>query len=180
MKTYIAFIRGVNVGGKSLLPMKTLVALLENLGLHNVKTYLQSGNAIFQSQEKDVPVLSRKISAEIKKSRGFEPRVLLLELAQLEKAAESNPFPEAASEPTTLHLSFLASVPSNPDLEALTSLKGRSERFLLKGNVFYLHAPDGIGRSKLATSAERLLGVPMTGRNWRTINEIIAKAKTYR
>jgi uncharacterized protein (DUF1697 family) len=180
MKTYIAFIRGVNVGGKSLLPMKTLVALLENLGLQNVKTYLQSGNAIFQSQEKEAPVLSRKISAEIKKSRGFEPGVLLLELAQLEKAAKSNPFPEAVSEPKTLHLNFLASLPLNPDLEALNSLKSKSERFLFKGDIFYLHAPAGIGRSKLAANAERLLGVPMTGRNWRTISEIIAKAKTYR
>jgi uncharacterized protein (DUF1697 family) len=178
MMTYLALIRGINVGGKGLLPMKTLVALLENLGLQKVKTYLQSGNAIFQSREKDASLLAEKISAEIKKSRGFEPRVLLLELAQLEKAAEANPFPEAVSEPTTLHLNFLASVPPNPDLGTLNRLKSKSERFLLKGNVFYLHAPDGIGRSKLAANAERLLGVPMTGRNWRTISEMIAKAKT--
>jgi len=179
MKTYIALIRGINVGGKSILPMKKLVALLENLGLQNVKTYLQSGNAVFQSKDKNALRLSRKISAEIKKSRGFEPQVLLLDLAEMEKAAKSNPFPEAESESKTLHLNFLASVPSDPDLKTLDSLKSKSERFILKSNVFYVHAPDGVGRSKLAAKAERLLGVPMTGRNWRTVCEIIAIAKEY-
>jgi len=179
MKTYIALIRGINVGGKSLLPMKKLIAILENLGLQNVRTYLQSGNAVFQSKAKNASELSSEISALIKKSHGFEPQVLLLELAEMEKAAQSNPFPGAASEPRTLHLFFLASAPSNPDLKTLESLKSGSERFVLKGNVFYLHAPDGVGRSRLAANAERLLGVPMTGRNWRTVCEILAMAKGY-
>ena len=179
MRTTIAFIRGINVGGKSTLPMKELVAILENLDLRNVKTYLQSGNAVFQRKEENAGGLSRKIGAEIKKSRGFEPQVLLLESAELEQAAQSNPFPEAESEPKTLHLFFLAAAPSSPDLTTLESLKGRNERFVLKGSVFYLHAPDGVGRSKLAANAERLLGVPMTGRNWRSVSEIMAMAKEY-
>lgn len=179
MQTYIALIRGINVGGKGILPMKELIAILENLGLQKIKTYLQSGNAVFQNNEGNASRLSRKIGAAIKKSRGFESQVLLLELAEMEQAAKSNPFPEAESEPKALHLFFLASAPSNPDLIALESLKKRNERFLLKGNVFYLHAPDGVGRSKLAANAERLLGVPMTGRNWRTVNEIMAMAREY-
>jgi len=177
MKTYIALIRGINVGGEGTLPMKKLVALLENLDLQNVKTHLQSGNLVFQSKEKNASRLSSKISAEIKKSQGFEPQVLLLELEEMEKAAKSNPFPEAESEPKTLHLNFLASVPLKPDLKTLESLKRENERFVLKGNVFYLHAPNGVGRSKVATNAERLLGVVMTGRNWRTVCAIIAMAK---
>ena len=179
MKTYIALIRGINVGGKSLLPMKKLITILENLDLLNIKTYLQSGNVVFQSRAKNASQLSSEICAGIKKSHGFEPQVLLLELTEMEKAAESNPFPEAESEPRTLHLFFLASAPSNPDLKTLESLKSGSERFVLKGNVSYLHAPDGLGRSKLAANAERRLGIPMTGRNWRTVCEILAMAKEY-
>jgi uncharacterized protein (DUF1697 family) len=68
-------------------------------------------------------------------------------------------------------------MPKNPDLGALESIKGDSEQFALKDGVFYLHAPDGIGRSKLAASAERLLGVAMTGRNWRTVCKVMAMAK---
>lgn len=177
MKSYIALIRGINVGGKNVLPMKALKALLENLGLQNVKTYIQSGNVVFQGNEKNTSWLSSKISAEIEKSHGFKPQVLLLNIEEMEEAIESNPFPEAESEPKTLHLNFLASVPETPNLKALESLKKENERFELKGNVFYLHAPDGIGRSKLAANAERLLGVTMTGRNWRTVCKIMAMAK---
>ena len=86
MKTYIALFRGINVGGNNVLPMKELVARLESIGAQNVKTYIQSGNAVFQSQETNALLLSNKISASIKKSNGFEPQVLLLELEEMEKA----------------------------------------------------------------------------------------------
>jgi uncharacterized protein (DUF1697 family) len=176
MKTYIALFRGINVGGNNILPMQELVAQLENIGLQNVRTYIQSGNVIFQSEEKNASLLSNKIRAAIKKSHGFEPQVLLLELEEMEKAVGSNPFPEAESEPKTLHLLFLASVPKNPDYDALESIKTDRERFVLKDGVFYLHASDGIGRSKLAANAEKLLGVWVTGRNWRTVCKIMTMA----
>jgi uncharacterized protein (DUF1697 family) len=177
MKTYIALFRGINVGGNSLLPMKALKPLLENLGLQNVRTYIQSGNVVFQSEEEDTDRLSSQISAEVKQSHGFEPKVMLLQIEEIERAIAANPFPEAESDPKTLHFNFLASVPENPDLKGLERYKAENERFVLKGDVFYLHAPDGIGRSKLAANIERLLGVPMTGRNWRTVCEIVALAR---
>ncbi|MGH3337802.1 MAG: DUF1697 domain-containing protein, partial [Propionibacteriaceae bacterium] len=86
MKTYIALFRGINVGGSNILPMKELVTVLEKIGARNVKTYIQSGNAVFRSEETNASLLSSKISAAIKKSHGFEPQVLLLELEQMEKA----------------------------------------------------------------------------------------------
>jgi len=179
MKTYIALFRGINVGGHNVLPMKDLVALLENIGAQNVMTYVQSGNAVFQSEETSAPMLSNTISATIKEDHGFEPQVLLLELEEMQKAVGSNPFPEAESKPKTLHLHFLASVPKDPDFDALESIKTDRERFVLKDSVFYLHAPDGIGRSKLAANAEKILGVSMTARNWRTVCKIMAMAKQY-
>jgi uncharacterized protein (DUF1697 family) len=177
MKTYIALFRGVNVGGNNVLPMKELVALLENIGSQNVNSYIQSGNAVFQNEEENASLLSNRITAAIKKSHGFEPQIVLLELEEIERAVGSNPFPEAESEPKTLHVHFLSSIPKNPDLDTLESIKSARERFALKDGVFYLHAPDGIGRSKLASNAEKLLGVPMTGRNWRTVCKVMAMAK---
>jgi uncharacterized protein (DUF1697 family) len=179
MKTYIALFRGINVGGTNVLPMKDLVALLENIGSQNVKTYIQSGNAVFQSEEENASLLSNKIIATIKKSHGFEPQVLLLEPEDMERAIESNPFPEAESEPKTLHVHFLASMPKNPDLGGLKSIKSDRERFALKDRYFYLHAPGGIGRSKLPANAEKLLGVAITGRNWRTVRKVMTMAKQY-
>jgi uncharacterized protein (DUF1697 family) len=177
MTIYIAFLRGINVGGKNPLPMKELVAVLEDLGSQKVDTYIQSGNAVFKSRDKDVSQLSKMISAEIKKRRGFEPHVLLLKLKDLERAMTENPFPEAETDPQALHVGFLASSPRNPNLKMLESIKSDSERFHLIDNVFYLHAPEGVGRSKLATNAEKLLGVPMTDRNWRIVEKAWEMAK---
>jgi uncharacterized protein (DUF1697 family) len=172
MKIYVALFRGINVGGKNILPMKELASVLGALGAQNIKTYIQSGNAVFVSPEKDTLRLANSISREIKKRRGFEPHVLLLGLEDIERATMKNPFPEAAIDPKALHAGFLASAPEKPNLKALESLKSASERFQLIDKVFYLYAPDGIGRSKLAANVEKLLGVPMTDRNWRTVCKI--------
>jgi uncharacterized protein (DUF1697 family) len=172
MNTYIGLLRGINVGGKSALPMKELAALLADLGCCNVRTYIQSGNVVFQSAEADRSRLAREIGAEIGRRHGFAPEVLLLTIDDLERAISANPFPEAEPAPTTLHLGFLASTPINPDLKGLDNLKNESERFQLIDDAFYLHAPEGVGRSKLAARAERLLGVSMTDRNWRTVSKI--------
>lgn len=117
MKTYIALFRGINVGGNNILPMKELTVLLEKLGSHSVKTYIQSGNVVLRHQTENTSQLSSKISAAIKANHGFEPRVFLLDLVEMEKAIASNPFPQAESEPTTLHLYFLASAPPEPGSE---------------------------------------------------------------
>ena len=172
MKTYIALFRGINVGGKAKLPMKDLRAALEALGAQQVQTYIQSGNAVFQHAAEPAEGLAKRIGAEIQQRLGFEPAVLVLEPAQLEKAIAENPFPAAEAEPNTLHLGFLAAPPPHPDLEALEKLRMDSERFQLKGAIFYLHAPEGVGRSKLAAGAEKALGEPMTDRNWRTVQKI--------
>jgi uncharacterized protein (DUF1697 family) len=172
MNTYIALFRGINVGGKNSLPMKGLIAILEEIGAKNVRTYIQSGNAVFKSIEKSPSRLSKQLAAGIKKHYGFEPHVLLLGLEAINKAIAKNPFPEAEIEPSSLHLGFLASRPKNPDLKKLDSLRKESERFYLSDHVFYLHAPEGVGRSKLAANTEKLLGVPMTDRNWRTVCKI--------
>jgi uncharacterized protein (DUF1697 family) len=164
MHTYVALLRGINVGGKNALPMKDLASILESLGTINVKTYIQSGNVVFQSASKDISSFAKRLGIKIR-----EPHVLVIGLSEAETAITNNPFPEAESQPNSLHLGFLAFAPKNPDLKKLESLKKESERFCLMGNIFYLHAPEGVGRSKLAASSEKVLGVPMTDRNWNTV-----------
>lgn len=177
MKTYIALFRGINVGGRHILPMKELITILEDLGCRNVKTYIQSGNAVFESKLNNTSQLSKKISAEINKRRGFPPHVLLLSLEEMEKAITNNPFPDGEKDPKTLHVGFLTSTPKTPDLKALEALKVDREQFKLMDNIFYLYAPEGIGRSKLAARSEKLLGVPLTDRNWGTVRKIMQIAQ---
>jgi uncharacterized protein (DUF1697 family) len=176
MNTFIALFRGINVGGNNILPMRDLVKVLEGLGLENVKTYIQSGNVVFQSVNTNAFELSQEISATIEITHGFAPQVLLLGMKELQDAIASNPFPEGEREPKTLHLFFLDSIPQNPDLETLESIKTDSEQFELINKVFYLHAPDGIGRSKLAAKVEKAVGVAATARNWRTVREVMSMA----
>src|SRR6185436_13604068 len=96
MKICIALLRGINVGGKNLLPMKELVAMLADLGAQKVKAYIQSGNVVFAWKGKDTSQLANQIRAEINRRRGFDPHILLLELKEFEKVIQQNPFPAEA------------------------------------------------------------------------------------
>lgn len=179
MNTWIAFFRGINVGGSHLLPMKELKALLEKHGCTHVKTYIQSGNVVLRSSMSDPSRVATRLKSAVSESHGFEPRVLVLDRSALEKAVAANPFPKAEANPKSLHLFFLAEQPKSPDLKSLNTVKGKTEAFALKGRIFYLHTPDGFGISKLAERAERFLGVDATARNWRTVTTVLALAKSY-
>jgi len=122
--------------------------------------------------ESNPETLAGKLAAGIKMRCGFEPLVLIVSLDLIARALEGNPFPGAEAVPSSLHLGFLASPPENPALDKLQLLRKPSEQFHLSQEVFYLHAPEGVGKSKVAASAERLIGVPMTVRNWRTVCKI--------
>jgi uncharacterized protein (DUF1697 family) len=174
VNTYIALFRGINVGGKSTLPMKDLVRILEGMGFREVKTYIQSGNAVFRSAPLTTEETAREISSRILETHGFAPAVLLLEASDLQEAIDRSPF--VTTDGKALHLFFLESQPTKPDLEGLMAVKAESEEFKLDKNVFYLCAPDGIGRSKLAARVEQSMGVPVTARNWNTVSQLISMA----
>ncbi|MBC7819117.1 MAG: DUF1697 domain-containing protein [Planctomycetaceae bacterium] len=176
MKTYIGLFRGINVVGRHIVPMKNLRLALEEAGCVDVHTYIQSGNVVFRSAL-DAAHLSTQLAAAAFRGHGFVPRVLVRTLAEFERAAAGNPFPEADDDPKSLHLFFLAKPAKKPDLKSLGALKTNTERFVLKGRVFYLHTPSGFGTSKLAKRAERLLGVDATARNWRTVKTLLSMAK---
>jgi uncharacterized protein (DUF1697 family) len=178
MRVWIALLRGINVGG-NLLPMKELVAVLEKAGCRDVRTYIQSGNVVFRHAMIDAERLASRLHSAVSKGRSFQPRVLVLDRANFKRAIAANPFPKAVKEPGSLHLFFLVARPSDPDLETLNRTKVRREAFALKGQVFYLHTPDGFGTSRLAQRAVRHLGVDATARNWRTVNAVLELANSY-
>ena len=177
MNVYIALIRGINVGGSNLLPMKELKQLFEQQhGCADVQTYIQSGNVVFRSADANAARLAARVTAAVAKARGFEPRLMVLTRTELERAAAGNPFPEAADHPQHVHLFFLAEPARSADLKSMNALKTPTERFVLKERVLYLHTPGGFGSSKLAARVERLLGVDATARNWRTVTTLLSLA----
>lgn len=173
-KSWVALFRGINVGGKNIVPMRELVEELTSLKLENVRTYIQSGNAVFEADSKTTKSLPESIAERIERRYAFRPKVLVISGEELQAALEANPFPEAATDPKSLHFFFLDKPPTKPNLTALNLARSASENFATKGSVFYLHAPDGVGRSKLAASVEKHLGVTATARNYRTVEKLIA------
>ena len=116
---------------------------------------------------------SEQSATVIADAHGFRPQVVVLEVVELQRAVEQNPFPDG--EPKAVQLYFLTE-PATPDEQAIEALRANSERYVAAETVFYLHAPDGIGRSKLAAKVERCLGVATTARNLRTVNKLLAMA----
>jgi uncharacterized protein (DUF1697 family) len=177
MQSFVALLRGINVGGNNPLPMRDFVRLLQALGARDVKTYIQSGNAVFRMTGAQSDKLAAQFASAIQREFSFEPLVLVMLLEQLEQAIAHNPYPDAQAPGNTLHLGFLAHEPAHAELGKMEALRIESERFQITGQVFYLHAPDGIGRSKLAARAEKLLGVGMTLRNWQTVCRLAELAR---
>lgn len=155
--------------------MADLRGMLERLGCVDVRTYIQSGNAVFDAPD-GVEVSASSIAAAVQALTGVDARVLVLTAAEFRRAAEHNPF--AAEDGGTVQLFFLESRPPDPDLDAIRELCRDSERWQLTHAVFYLHAPEGIARSKLAAAVERKLGVSATARNWRTVCKVLEMAET--
>jgi uncharacterized protein (DUF1697 family) len=178
MRTYVALLRGINLVGRNQLPMASLRSLLEQDGCVDVRTYIQSGNAIFRTRISDPERVATRLTAAIAKCHGFEPRTLVLTIDELETAAAGNPFKRAADDPRRVHVFFLAEAPAKPDLKRLDAIRS-TERYALKGRAFYLHTPDGFGTSKVAERVERALGVAATARNWRTVTTLIEMARSH-
>lgn len=177
MTTCVALLRGINVGGKNSLPMQQLRNMLGELGYKDVKTYIQSGNAVFNTN-KNPQSLGSEITAAIQQEFGFAPSVHMLLLDDYLAILDANPFPDAVNDPKSLHVGFLTEEPVAPDVDSLAALKSPTENYRLLKGVFYLHAPDGIGRSKLAANIDKCLGVATTGRNWRSARAIAELAGT--
>jgi uncharacterized protein (DUF1697 family) len=177
MQTWIALVRGINVGGANLVPMARLRELLAGLGFCTVRTLIQSGNCVFEAAAGDAASLAEAIAAAIAGEFGFRPEVLALSPDALDAVLAACPFPQDPDGPARVHVFLLARPPPDADLAGLAALKAPGEVFALAGRAFYLDAPDGIGRSKLAAAVERRLGVPATARNLRTLRALAGLAR---
>ena len=154
------------MGGKNIIPMKELASLMNECGYENIRTYIQSGNVVFNS--KNSP--NTEIGELVEEKFGFKPEVLILSSKDLSQAIENNPYNPVDGK--LCHFYFCMSSPKFINTSKLTELKAASEEYSIKGKVLYLYAPDGIGKSKLAAGVEGCLGVLATARNLNTVNKL--------
>lgn len=171
MSTLVALIRGVNVGGVKL-EMSRLRTILTDCGFKDVRTYIQSGNAIFAATIS--PAKSAKAIAEkLTRAVGRPISVIVRTPRQLAAVIAESPFlKEKGIDERRLSVFFLDGKPSAQALKALAAVKSGRDRFSAREFEIYVHCPDGFGTSKLAATLERVIGVGATARNWNTVRKL--------
>ncbi len=180
MPTYIAMLRGINVGPGKIVKMERLRASFEALGFDGVKTYVQSGNVIFESEQKSPAGLSNKIEEKIQRDFGFTVPVLLKTSKEIDQIVSDNPLlKEKGIDHSKLHVTFLSDAPPKMAVKVLEPLATSRERFRILNREIYLYCPDGYGRTKLSNNAiEKKLSVVATTRNWRTVNTLLEMCRS--
>ncbi|HEX3626473.1 MAG TPA: DUF1697 domain-containing protein [Verrucomicrobiae bacterium] len=177
MTTCVAILRGINVSGHKIIKMERLRAAFEDLGFAHVKTYVQSGNVVFETAESPASLAGR-IETKILDEFGFEVPVLTKSSKELKDIVKRNPFvKDPAIDQTKLHVTFLSGDPPRNALDALEPLAAGGERVALAGRAVYLYCPNGYGNTKLTnTTIEKKLSCRATTRNWATTNKLLEMA----
>jgi uncharacterized protein (DUF1697 family) len=172
LKTYVALLRGINLGARNKVSMPDLRALFEGLGAEDVETYVQSGNVVFRSGD-DPATLTDAIQKRISRDLGLSVTVLVRTRQQFAKVFTGNPFATDNREPTSLHVTFLAAKADAARVRKLDPKRAEPDEFRVVGQEIYLHCPNGYGRSKLTNAYfEKQLGVAATTRNWKTVTKL--------
>lgn len=182
MTVYIALLRGINVGGKNIIKMNDLKKVFESIGLNEVQTYIQSGNVLFKSNE-EKGLLLKKIEHEIERVFGFSVTVILRTSQELEQILKNCPFSEkeileaeSSSKSESLYVAILGNVPLQEKTEKLDAYKNETDGYEIIGKEVFLLFYNSIRNSKLASNLHKL-EVPVTVRNWKTINRLVLLAK---
>lgn len=168
---YIALLRGINISGQKIIKMADLRTFLSTASLQSVRTYIQSGNILFESTLAKEE-LTKLIIETIEKHYGFYVPTIILTPAELQKAVENNPYPNA--EGNKLYLTFLSDTANMDGLAAIESVKQEGEAISLIDNVLYFHCSNGTARSKISNNlVEKKLETRATTRNWRTTSKLL-------
>lgn len=173
MKTYIALLRGINVSGQKKVPMAALRELLSDSGLKGVETYIQSGNVIFKSPEKDIQKLELKIHEAIKTHFGFEVPILVKTPEYLQGVFDNCPFPEEKK--TNSYFTLLYTVPDKNLIKEAANMSYPNEEFVITNDCIYFYCSTGYGKAKYSNNFfERKLKTTATARNYKTMVKLIA------
>lgn len=173
MQTYIALLRGINVSGKNPIKMADLTEALSGKGLSNIRTYIQSGNLVFDTEEGNSEKFALLISDTISSRFGLAIPLQVFLRDELVRLRDMNPFVEEGIPTTQLHLTLLESVPAQGLADKIRNQDYSPDRYLISGKAVYLHCPAGYGRTKLTnTFFERKLGMVATTRNWATVMKL--------
>lgn len=179
MNRKIGILRGINVGGKRKILMADLKSLCEELGLKNVKTYIQSGNLIFNS-DKPNSELENKLEKAITEKFGFDVPVIVRTEKELESSISKNPFIAKDADIYQLHLTFLKEKPNEEDIERILTFNYEPDKFKIAEKDIFIFCAGKYHESKLTNNFfEKQLEVGATTRNWKTVMKLSELSKNY-
>lgn len=171
---YVALLRGINVGGKNMLPMADLVAIFAAAGCRDVRTYIQSGNVVFAASGSIAERIAGVVSKEISAGLGLKVPVVLRSSDELRDVVARNPFLKKGVDPVPLHVAFLAEAPARSRIASLDPQRSPGDSFVVRGRDVYLHVPNGMARTKLTNAwLDSKLATTSTFRNWRTVLKLL-------
>ena len=172
-KMYVALLRGINVGGKHIVPMKMLAEMFTCAGCERVQTYIQSGNVVFAASPAVAREIAESTGQEIRKRLGHEAPVIVRSSEQFARVIENNPFAERKDFENFSHVLFCADKLSPAKVKALDPQRSRGDEFVCSGQEIYLWAPNGVAKTKLTNAYfDGVLKTICTGRNWRTVGKL--------
>lgn len=178
MSKKIAILRGINVGGKRKILMNDLKLMLNEIGLTDIATYIQSGNVIFQSNLKNNE-LADLIASTIEEKYGFDVPVVIRSADELEKSIIINPFYSEEADINKLHLTFLKEAPDEKNLTLIETLNFTPDKFEIINKDVFIHCEGKYHQSKLTNNFfEKKLKVGATTRNWKTVLKLLELSKT--
>lgn len=171
---YAALLRGINVGGNKKVPMAELRAVLAGLGWEDVRTYVNSGNAVFAAERRSPGELAGELEAAIAARFGFTVSCLVRSAGELRAAVDACPYPAADLDPAKLLVLFLDRAPDAERLAAVDAAAFAPDEFRVGERELYCWFPEGMGRSRLPGALETACrGRTVTGRNWRTVTRLL-------
>lgn len=173
---YAALLRGVNIGPRAKVPMAELREVVQGLGHHDVRTYLNSGNVVFTCLPADEAELAAELQEALERRLGFPVACLVRGGGYLREVVTANPFAEQATTGKVVHATFLSRPLEAERLAAVPAADFLPEEYAVGDRVLYLHLPGGMGRSKLAEVLSRssvLTDVVATTRNWNTVTKLL-------
>lgn len=184
METYISLLRGINVSGQKKIKMSDLLNLYNELGFINVKTYIQTGNVLFQTDEKDLSKISNMIQNKIKDIYEFEVPVIIRKNDEISTILKSNPFLEQENlDINNVYITFLNQNPLEENLTKMTYSRGKElnyepDKFIINEKEIYIFCSNGYGQTKLTNNFfENKLKVIATTRNLKTLNNLLEIGK---
>lgn len=179
MPVIISMLRGVNLASHRRIKMDDLRAVYETLKLRDVETYVQSGNVVFSTVERDLARLVGRLEKGIERRFGFHSDVIVRTTAEMRAVIARNPFADRRDlEPSRLLVTFLAADPGDDARRRVGEIKVHPEELHIERRELYIYFPNGMGRSKLPSSAiDRALGTSGTARNWNSVTKLLALAE---